>query len=887
MAKRSGGDNSGISMLALIRQVLIDGKVHTSKQIAEHMQQYMFKGMPVDRILDNIRLVLDRHPQVEKTQKGYRLKSGSNLTQVVRDVLADAPLPLSEKEIIKLVAKKQGVPPDMVRLELDEDSQLAASNYNSKKYYFLADRKQVNEKVYKLLKNRNKALTVEEIYESLETDDGLKRTKVIFLPRDDRRIVKTGNKYGLKKKQKPKAKQAEPMHLVNRSEMERVISHLMTTEQRMTAQELADQVLGIPLDQTNLRLKLARDPRVKREDDCFFYGVEKEDKQVPIKVKERVARDFFKVKARMMGSSEIHVCSGLLDRIYGVNLATQEFEFYLRELEDHLMNDDETVLLLDNGWIHKTNEPRTVWIPGKEFQAVKLPSPPSPLPVEKLTGAEKAFLSDEPVTKTYFEEHSIVVRVSALDRKYGIMRLSDEHSELFPDRPSAYEIVMDIPEESESVEGFVLRDEHLIRGLELLFSDRLPPEGGFSIIAPNPDNPYRFSIHLEPVEEPRTLSRERLNQLAGLAESDWVLPELLRTLFQTSSERFLSCHQLWMEANLVRQTSREDILATLKDYNCFLPIKSMDGFYSFDESAGLLRLSTRDEIITTPPAESVEPEPVAQTIAVEQGTVSAETDDAGTGEIGTGGGFELEKARKAKSKQKAKKEVIRKRRKETEAAPEELPEHLLKLKAFERKLPKLKAARPAVEESAPAVQVERPSRIGAVSIGRPIKPRESHVVTRKETVETQVLMDVTPLPSEPQQWETTSFVNPQRGKGYAELQTTLEVLKTFISRIPVIRRTDGSIVLFLDRNDIAVYFRIPPENQECWLAWIPEKSLSTIKDPDVWIKAGAKRAKKSDDGYWWATAKFKGPKGNFRDKNVMEGFEIIGKLLELMEQERI
>ena len=885
MAKRSGGDNSGISMLALIRQVLIDGKVHTAKQITEHMQQYMFKGMPQERILDNVKLLLDHHSQVEKTPKGYRLKSGSNLTQVVRDILADVPLPQSEKEITKLVAKKQGVPADMIRLELEEDNHLTAVTYNSKKFYYLTQRKQVNEKIYRILKNRNKALTIDEIYDILETDEGLKRSDVIFLSREDKRIVKTANKYSLKKKPKPKTKSAEPRHLVNRAEMEKVISHLINTQSRMTAQELADQVLNVPLDQTNLRFKLARDPRIKREDDRFFYELEKQEKQIPIKVKERVARDFFKVKARMMGSTEIHTSAGLLDRIYGVNLATQEFDFYLQELEEHLLDDDEAVLLLDNGWIHKTNEPRALWNPGIEFNPVTLPSPPSPLQDEKMSGAEKTFLNETQNLSANLEDNSLLIRVTALDRKYGIARYSESDTGRFPSRPSAYEIVLDIVEEGESVEGFILTQHRLIRGLEVLYSERVPLEGGILILTPNQDNPYRFTIKLQHSEIPSALTRDRLNILNGLKDTDWVLPELIRTIFQTSNEKFLSFYQIWTEVNLVRQVTREDVLATLKDYNCFLPIKSMEGYYSFDESAGMLRLSARDE-----PVKQEIPVDIPVDVPIEQKPVTSEPAafQVQTSEPVPGpeivGETADEKTKKARSK---KKEIVRKRRKEVEVVPEELPEHLLKLKAFERKLPKLKATKPSSESAAPVPRVVRTGRIGAVSTNRTLKNRDVRMPRKPDVAETQVLLDIPPKVSEPQQWDTTSFVNPQRGAGYAELQTTLEVLKSFVSRVPVIRRTDGSIVLFLDKNDVAVYFRIPPENQECWLAWIPEKSLATIRDSDIWIKSGQTRAKKSDDGYWWATAKFKGPKGNFRDKNVLEGFEIVAKLLELMEQEKI
>lgn len=882
MAKHSGSDNSGISMLALVRQVLIDGKVHTLKQISEHMQRYMFKGMSPERVQDNVKLLLDHHSQVEKTTKGYRLKSGSNLMQVVREVLSDIPLPVSAKEITKLVAKKQGVPADMIRLNLDEDEKIASTTYSSRKFYYLVEKKQVNEKVYKILKNRNRAMTIDEIYDDLETEETCTRTNSIFLPREDKRFTKVSNKYTIKKKDKPKSKPAEPRHLVNRAELEQVIRYLDQTQNRMTAHDLAEEVLNIPLEKTNLRFKLARDPRIKRENDRFYYEIQKVDKQVPGKIKEKLGKDFFKVKARMMGSSEIHTVSDLLDRVYGVNMATQDYDFYLQELEELLLNDDETVLLLDNGWAHQSNDVRSSWKPGSEYQPVQLPAPPSPLQKDKVSTVEQAFLDQDETWPSPADKNTIAVRITAVDRKYGIARYSDQINPFFPCKPGAYEIVLDIEDETENYESFVIVGRQTILGLEMLYSERLPVEGGIMILTANPDNPYRFTVRLEKSADLFTLPIDRLVALGEMAESDWILPELIREIFRTSKERFLSCRQVWCEVNLVRQAAKEDVLATLKDYDCFLPIKSMDGFYSFDSSLALNRLSYREE--AKEPAAPVEAETRASVEAPVEAT-EVETEQESATE--TSPVSAVKKLSKTKSKQKAKKETSRKRRKELETPPEELPDHLLKLKGFERKLPKLKPAAPATPAVTPPVTPrERPSRIGAVSTERSIRARIK-TPAKTGTDDMPVLVDIPPMPKEPQQWETTSFVNPQRGKGYAELQTALEVLKAFVSRTPDVRRTDGSIVVFLDKNDIAVYFRIPPENQECWLAWIPEKSLDTIRDKDIWLKTDGNRAKKSDNGYWWATDKFRGPKGNYRDKNVLQGVEIIGKLLELMEQEKV
>jgi hypothetical protein len=882
MAKHSGSDNSGISMLALVRQVLIDGKVHTLKQISEHMQRYMFKGMPPERVQENVKLLLDHHSQVEKTTKGYRLKSGSNLLQVVRDVLSDIPLPISAKEITKLVAKKQGVPADMIRLNLDEDEKIASATYSSRKFYYLVDKKQVNEKVYKILKNKNRAMTIDEIYEALETEETCTRKNTIFLPREDKRFTKVSNKYTIKKKEKPKTKPAEPRHLVNRAELEKVIRYLDQTQNRMTAHDLAEEVLNIPLEKTNLRFKLARDPRIRRENDRFYYEVQKVDQEVPVKIKEKLGKDFFKVKARMMGSSEVHTVADLLDRVYSVNIATQDYDFYLQELEDLLMNDDETILLLDNGWVHQSNDFRSSWTPGIEFQPVQLPDPPSPLHKDKLSAAEQEFLEHDETQPPPADQNAIAVPITAVDRKYGIARYPDQVRTFFPCKPGAYEIVLDIEDEAEHYESFVIVDSQTILGLEMLYSERLPVEGGIMIFTANPDNPYRFTVRLEKSAELFNFPLDRLVALSEIAESDWTLPDLIREIFRTSKERFLSCRQVWAEVNLVRQAEKEDVLATLKDYDCFLPIKSMDGFYSFDPSLELHRLSYKEEAKEPAVPAGTERKDSPET-PVETPVMEAQQEPAADTEAVSA----AKTPSKTKAKQKAKKETPRKRRKEIETPPEELPDHLLKLKGFERKLPKLKPAAPATPAATPSTTPRRPPRIGAVSTERSIRARIKSPVKTGTTDDMPLLVDIPPMPKEPQQWDTTSFVNPQRGKGYAELQTALEVLKAFVSRVPEVRRKDGSIVVFLDKNDIAVYFRIPPENQECWLAWIPEKSLDTIRDKDIWLKNDGSRAKKSDNGYWWATDKFRGPKGNYRDKNVLQGVEIVGKLLELMEQENV
>jgi len=878
MAKRSGKDKSGVSMLALVRQVLTDGKVHTAKQIAEHMQTYMFKGIAVEQILGSVQNLLDNHCQVEKTAKGYRLKGGGNLTDLVRELLEEALLPLSEKEITKLVAKKQNVPADMIRLDLDSDTKITSVGYKSKKFYYLATRKNVNEKVYKILKKHNKIMSLEDIYAELELSPRIKRSKIIFLPREDDRIKKTGNNYGLKVKKKPKKAPAQPRHLISRREMDKVVDYLQSVDESFTADELSEKILGRQLKETNLRFKLARDRRLKRDDDRFYFETKEEETQIPAKVTERVETEFYKVKARMMGSTEIQSVNKLLDRIYGVNMAHQEVSFYQKELEENLMNDEDSILLLDNGWVHQNNEPRVNWILPEEYSLAILPDPLPPLQKEKITEEENRFLEYELNAVSADSEKTLVLQVSPIDRFNGIINVKDKIEEGFPSRPHGYELLLLFPEKDISYEAFMLRDEGLIRGLESLFADEMPMEGGIVFLTPSDENPYKFVCKIEQNKEPVDLNPDRVKMVREKLNTSRNLAELIRQLFESTKDKFLSCYQIWAEINLVRQVARRDVLATLKDYNCFLPIKSMDAYYSFDKSAGSRRLSVGVEI-EKPVAKPVEQikKPVEAEIVE---TVETEKVKEAVPAVSE------EKSKKVKkSKVKSKKEAAKKRRKDPAEQAEELPEHLLKLQGFERKLPKLKTIRTEkVRSQVIPKPVSRSKRIGPVSAG---KHKRSAFRKPVSTVESKLsLLPIPPMPKSMIDWDITNFVNPDRGKGYADLHVTLEVLNTFVSREPQVRRDDGSIVVFLDKNDLAIYFRIPPENQDCWLAWIPIVSLQAVNKYEEWLVEGTNKAKKSDDGYWWSTGKFKGPKGNFRDNNVLEGVEIVGKLIALMEKRK-
>ena len=214
---------------------------------------------------------------------------------------------------------------------------------------------------------------------------------------------------------------------------------------------------------------------------------------------------------------------------------------------------------------------------------------------------------------------------------------------------------------------------------------------------------------------------------------------------------------------------------------------------------------------------------------------------------------------------------------------EELPEHLQRLKGFERKLPGLESVRSLVVKPTDDGQGRR---IGAVSAGRIEHHGQRHMAKKAHEAELPILLEPQPIPDQPIDWSPGAFVNPDRGWGHQDLHMTLEVLKTFISRPPMIRKTDGSIVIFLDTNNAAVYFRIPPENGNCWLAWVPEEDIKALQGSESFLTEGEQRAKYSQKGYWWATQKFRGPKGNWKDRNVLEGVQIVAKIIDLMDKQR-
>jgi hypothetical protein len=871
MAKRKQKDGSGFTMSALIRQVLMDMNVHPIEEIAGHIQKFMCKTIAPEQFQIMVQRILEQDEEIQKTVKGFKLKSGVSVLDMVVDLIETVNGPLMVKDIVKKIAREQNVPPETVELDLDSDKRFKSVTYKGKPYYYLTKRKKINDKVYEILKVKNRPLTFAEIYKILETEYKLSKSEVIFLPREDAKIKRfPGSKFSLPSA-KPKKKPEKPIHNVTRIELDRVIRYLQQRGEPVSGTELSEEVLKRPIKQTNLRIRLARDARVKHDGELFIIETVQEEVEIPQKVKDRVEGQYFKVKARLVGSQEIHTTDQLLDRIYKINISHMEYEFYRDLLLDHLLK-DEGVVRTQEGWVQVEADKRVKWERPSVLSKAAKPDPEPEIQVAALSQTDQQFLGLETDQMLSDEEKGSGMRhhVTVGECQSGAIQIPQLHTVLLPAMPQYYEIVI-IHESSErAYTAFVNRKQSLIINLENFFEDHLSAMGGILEIWQSPKDPFSYIAEIVDESGGISLSARRQTQLSKMSAKKWVLDALVKAVMK-GHRKAVSLLQIWFEVNAVRAVSKSELLAVIQDYDCFVVDEKLEGFYRYDESAGTGRLSVI--------AEEVEPEivpddkvdkKVDEGVPVEPTEPEVESVPEKEPEID-----------EPKERKKPEPVVKRKPKRRKERDEEDVPEHIRRLKVMGRRLPRLHSARSMVVKPSGS---SSNAKIGAVSVGRISRQDRRVKDKRPKTTAEPVLLPVPPASDKKMEWDTSEFINPDRGAGHAELYQALEVLKAFINRPPQIRKTDGSIVIWLDKNDLAVYFRIPPENPNCWRAWIPDGSLNSVEGSQVFQMDGDRKAKHSLKGYWWCTGKYKGPKGNWKDNNIIEGFQIIGKILELMDK---
>lgn len=874
MAKSKKPEKTGFSLQTLIRQCLMDGKSHNLAEIVKFVEQFMHSA---SSLAPQIQLMLEYNQDIEKLRTGFKLRSGATMNDLAAKILASEDAPLTFGEITKKIARLQGVPVETVELKLDSDSRFKTSGGKGKTGYYLASRKCVNDKVLDILKSKAKPILLNEIYKILEKELGCKRDELIFLPKDDPRFQRIpGQGFSLrsaKAKRIAPVVQEKPMHNVTPNELTRVVEQLKFSGERLTASQIAETILNTPLDRTNLTLKLNKERQLKRENEYYFFYEEPTSTEIPQKIRDLVSQNYIRIKGMMLGKREIYTVDGILDRIFKVNITNDDFDSYLLLLENHLENDESLVRTMD-GWIHVNYDSRASFISPMEFSpAIPIEPPPPHLDLQNLTAIEQNFLSLEIESLDAGIESPATIshRVVPSEREYGVIQLQSHQIRLFPLKPQFYEISLINEKNSKTYSCFLNRKLSKLLDVKTLFDDLLEVWGGRIEISRVPDAPCSFLVRSIDLGEQVDISAERMSQLDDLAAQDWTVPLLLQRIFSDYPGKSLSLAELYYEINAVRSVTRRELLEVLKDFQCFVEDGSESGRYQYVPATGDTRVSVEDETLTvkSQPTELVtdlSQPPVPSAVSQDTKVIADETQGSVTSPVA-----EPEPALQPKKKEK-------KRR----PAEEEIPEHLRRLKTFEHRLPGLESVRSLVVKPADS---ERGSRIGAVSAGRIDVPDAIHR-PRKPSDEEPSLLKASPLVDPPQEWSPDTFVNPERGAGYTDLHMALEVLKTFVSRPPVIRKTDGSIVLFLDSNDVSIYFRVPPENMNCWMAWIPDEDINGIKNPGSFLQEGDARAKYSSKGYWWATDKFKGPKGNWKDRNILEGVQIIAKILDLMDKPR-
>ncbi|GEM_PF-5174178 len=874
MAKNKKPEKTGFSLQVLIRQSLMDGKAHSLNDIVKYIEQFMHSA---SSLIAQIQLMLQSNQDIEKTRSGFKLRSGATMNDLAAKILASADSPLTSNELIKKIARQEGVPAETVELKLDSDSRFKTTGGKGKTAYYLATRKSVNDKVLEILKAKAKPVPLTEIYKILEKEMGCDRSEIIFLPKDSAKFQRIpGQGYSLKSakaKRAAPAPQEKPMHNVTPGEVARVVDHLRFCGERLTASQISETVLGMSIERTNLILKLNKERQLKRENEFYFYFEEPTATEIPPKIRETVNQNYIRVKGMMLGKREIYTVDGILDRIFKINITHDDYDFYLDLLESHLENDESLVRTMD-GWIHINYDSRASFISPVEFSpAIPIEPAPPKLDIQVLTPAEQNFLSLEVESFDAGIEipKSITHRVVPSEREYGVLQLHPHQLRLFPSKPQFYEITIVAETDGIPHTCFVNRKLNKILDVKPLFDTILGVWGGRIEMVRMPDSDTRFLIRSIELGEQVDISAERMSQLDDLASHDWTVPTLLQRVFIDNPSQSLSLAELYYQINAVRSVTRRELLETLKDFRCFVEEKDVQGQYRFNPEFGLSRVSSEAEAV------QMTEKPGQESEIAEVQTSATTTPDSAAPQSKPPELHPAETVETAAPPAQPKKKEKKRR-----PVEEEIPEHLRRLKSFEHRLPGLESVRSLVVKPS---EHDRGSRIGAVSAGR-IDVPETVARPKRPSDDEPSLLKPTPISDAPQEWSPGQFVNPERGAGYTDLHMALEVLKTFVSRPPQIRKTDGSIVLFLDSNDVSIYFRVPPENMNCWMAWIPDDDLNAIKNSGSFIQEGDARAKYSAKGYWWATEKFKGPKGNWKDRNVLEGVQIIAKILDLMDKPR-
>lgn len=117
---------------------------------------------------------------------------------VAVEVLKSAGKPMTRKQLIKEVAKRQGCMPKDVRLALDKDPQFVEFNGSRGTYYGLTAWRYMNDAAFEYLARRRAYLSHQEIVEAIARAAHLDPERVIFWPQIDDRFVRRAGYWGLR-----------------------------------------------------------------------------------------------------------------------------------------------------------------------------------------------------------------------------------------------------------------------------------------------------------------------------------------------------------------------------------------------------------------------------------------------------------------------------------------------------------------------------------------------------------------------------------------------------------------------------------------------------------------------------------------------------------------
>ncbi len=244
------------SLLALLKRTLFLHETAMIDELVEEVHEYMLKDQLCEQIKQRyVEPILRSNPSFLEVQKGnnvWKLTEGNKVNDSIYGIFQKHKTLLSDRQILNRLAKEEHLAKIDMKLDLKNDARF--SDLEGGKYWILSEWVVINEYARSILLKLKGGLTEKELLNKVVEDYNLDKDSVIFLPMLDERFVKKDKKWTLKRFIEQKTK-------LRASRIDRLYKYLRSVETPLSSDELTTTVLNMPASTTDVKEKLATDPR--------------------------------------------------------------------------------------------------------------------------------------------------------------------------------------------------------------------------------------------------------------------------------------------------------------------------------------------------------------------------------------------------------------------------------------------------------------------------------------------------------------------------------------------------------------------------------------------------------------------------------------------------